>query len=250
MQKGPEAAFCPAAPQQLSECTEFDPRRRKFEHAADCCNASIDDRQIVPHPYLDASHSSIYAVEELGANPMLRREGPVKATARRLNRSLRIGAGFITGGLLALSMGPAAVGAAATPGQTSFTFSGTVKGTLTTANTSCTEQVVTAKGATFILMGTLKGSPATKWTIQLYAPKAGTSKNFGQENGEGPNVTLIGEDSNGNDNWNWTSTTKNGSITTTKTSGKVNIVLGPYSSFRGKPGKGKVHVVGSWGCTS
>ncbi len=96
-----------------------------------------------------------------------------------------------------------------------------------------------------MLTGMLKGAPATQWTIQLYTPKSGISKNFGQQNGEGPSVTLIGATSNGTTNWNWTTTTKNGSITTTKTAGKVNTTLGPYSSFRGKAGKGKVHVTGS-----
>lgn len=159
-------------------------------------------------------------------------------------------AALVVAGLAALSIGPAAAGAAAPPSQTSFTFTGSVKGTLTTPNTPCSEQVVSAKGATFMLQGTLKGAPATKWTIQLYAPKAGTSKNFGQENGEGASVTLIGATSDGTENWNWTTSTKNGSITTSKTTGKVSTTLGPYSSFRGKAGKGKVHVTGSWGCTS
>jgi hypothetical protein len=153
-------------------------------------------------------------------------------------------------GMLALSIGPVTAGSAATPSQTSFTFTGSVKGTLTTPNTACSDQVVTAHGATFMLDGTLKGAPATKWTIQLYAPKAGTSKNFGQENGNGASVTLIGATSDGTTNWNWTTSKKNGSITTTKTSGKVSTTMGPYSSFRGKAGKGKVHVTGSWGCTS
>ena len=98
--------------------------------------------------------------------------------------------------------------------------------------------------------GTLKGAPATQWTIQLYVPKAGTWKNFAQENGEGPNVALIGATANGTTNWNWASETKNGKMTTTPTSGKVSITLVGYSSFRGKPGKGKVHLTGSWGCTS
>ena len=153
-------------------------------------------------------------------------------------------------GLVALSIGPVAAGAAAAPSQTTFTFTGSVKGTLTTPNTPCSGQVVTANGATFMLNGTLKGAPATKWTIQLYAPKAGTSKNFGQENGEGASVTLIGATSDGTTNWNWTTSKKNGSITTTKTTGKVSTTIGPYSSYRGKAGKGKVHVIGSWGCTS
>jgi hypothetical protein len=153
-------------------------------------------------------------------------------------------------GSIALSIGPTLAGASGTPSQTSFTFSGTVKGTLTTANTPCSEQLVTAKGATFMLAGKLKGAPAIKWTLQLSTPKAGTFKNFGQENGNGPTVTLIGEDAKGNTNWNWTTATKNGSITTTKTSGSVKTTLGPYSSFRGKAGKGKVHLIGSWGCSS
>ncbi len=178
---------------------------------------------------------------------------PARTTAAAIGRSRgRAGryVAFTAGALLALSIGPAAAAAAAAPGQTSFTFTGSVKGTLTTPDTPCSQQTVTAHGATFMLTGALKGAPAIKWTIQLYAPKAGTSKNFGQESGNGPSVTLIGTDSNGNTNWNWTTSTKNGSIKTTRTSGNVSVTLGPYSSFRGKPGKGKVHVTGSWGCTS
>ena len=151
---------------------------------------------------------------------------------------------------LALAVAPALAGAAPAPSQTSFSFTGSVKGTLSEPNTPCSQQVVTAKGATFMLNGTLKGAPATQWTIQLYAPKAGTWKNLAQENGEGPNVALIGATANGTTNWNWASETKNGTMTTTHTSGKVSITLAGYSSFRGKPGKGKVHITGSWACTS
>ena len=157
---------------------------------------------------------------------------------------------LVAAGLAVLSVGPAvAAGAAATPGQTTFTFTGSVKGMLTTPDTPCSAQVVTKNGATFMLNGTLKGAPATKWTLQLYAPKAGTSKNFGQTNGEGANVALIGTAPDGTQNWNWATSTKNGSITTSKTTGKVSTTMGPYSSFRGKAGKGKVHVTGSWACT-
>ena len=196
---------------------------------------------------------------------MFLNRGTTTATGHQFSvrrRRMRRGAVALVSGL-ALSMGaaPAVAGAAGagasgnsgnsgTSGQTTFTFSGTVTGTLSTPDTACSEQTVTAKGATFVLMGALKGAPATKWTLQLYNPKAGTSKKFGQESGNGPNVTLIGEDSNGNQNWNWTSSSKHGSITTSKTSGKVNITLGPYSSYRGSAGKGHVHVTGSWGCTS
>ena len=150
---------------------------------------------------------------------------------------------------LALIVAPAMAGAAAAPSQTSFKFTGSVTGTLSEPNTPCSQQVVTSKGATFMLNGTLKGAPATQWTIQLYAPKAGTWKNFAQSNGEGPNVALIGATPDGTTNWNWASETKNGTITTTHTSGKVSIILAGYSSFRGKPGKGKVHVTGAWACT-
>ncbi len=176
------------------------------------------------------------------------------AVSRRLLRTrsrTRLAAVALGTAVIALSMGATAAGAAATSGQTSFTFSGTVNGTLSTPETACSDQTVTAKGATFMLTGMLNGAPATQWTLQLYNPKAGTSKKFGQESGNGPNVTLIGATSDGTQNWNWTSVSKkSGSITTTKTSGKVNITLGPYSSYRGKPGKGKVKVVGTWGCTS
>jgi len=150
---------------------------------------------------------------------------------------------------LALCVAPAVAGGASAPSQTSFKFTGSVTGTLSEPNTTCSQQVVTAKGATFMLNGTLKGAPATQWTIQLYAPRAGTWKNFAQANGEGPNVALIGATADGTTNWNWASETKNGSITTAHTSGKVSITLVGYSSFRGKPGKGKVHVTGVWACT-
>ena len=192
---------------------------------------------------------------------MFLNRGPTTGTSHRFTvqrRRLRLGAVTVASGLVlsgGAAAGSATIAAAAsgnsgTAGQTTFTLSGTVSGTLSTPDTACSEQTVTAKGATFVLMGPLKGAPATKWTLQLYNPKAGTSKKFGQESGNGPNVTLIGEDSNGNENWNWTSSSKRGSITTSKTSGKVNITLGPYSSYRGNPGKGHVHVTGSWGCTS
>jgi hypothetical protein len=163
---------------------------------------------------------------------------------------MRLATATLGAGVCALAMGATAAGAAGTSGQTSFTFTGTVKGTLVAPDTACSDQTVTAKGATFMLTGMLKGAPANQWTIQLYNPKAGTSKKFGQESGNGPSVTLIGTASDGTQNWNWTSISKKGSITTTKTSGKVNITLGPYSSFRGKAGKGTVKVVGTWGCTS
>jgi len=150
---------------------------------------------------------------------------------------------------LALCIAPAMAGATPAPSQTSFSFTGSVTGMLSGPNTPCSQQVVTAKGATFMLNGTLKGAPATQWTIQLYAPKAGSWKNFAQANGEGPNVALIGAEANGTTNWNWASETKNGTMATTHTSGKVSITLVGYSSFRGKPGKGKVHMTGAWGCT-
>jgi hypothetical protein len=186
-------------------------------------------------------------------DPMLLDHDPALANSRppaRSQRGLWRGAAAVAAGLFTLSIGAAAVGAAGTSGQTTFKFTGTVKGTLSAPDTACSDQIVTAKGATLMLDGSLTGAPATKWTIQLYNPKAGTSKKFGQESGNGPNVTLIGTDANGNQNWNWTSVSKNGSITTSKTSGKITITLGPYSSYRGKAGKGHVHMTGSWGCTS
>ncbi len=110
--------------------------------------------------------------------------------------------------------------------------------------------MVTAKGTTFMLNGTLKGAPATQWTIRALRTQGRDLEEFAQENGEVPNVALIGATANGTTNWNWASETKNGTMTTTRTSGKVTITLEGYSSFRGKPGKGKVHITGSWACTS
>lgn len=87
-------------------------------------------------------------------------DSPVTANANpvgRWRRPMCQSAVLLVAGLFTLSIGPPAVGAAGTPSQTSFTFTGTVKGTLATANTPCSEQVVTAKGATFMLTGMLRG---------------------------------------------------------------------------------------------
>ena len=58
---------------------------------------------------------------------------------------------------LALSLAPAVAGATSTPSQISFTFTGSVSGTLSAPNTPCSQHVVTGQGATFMLNGRLKG---------------------------------------------------------------------------------------------
>jgi hypothetical protein len=72
----------------------------------------------------------------------------------------------------------------------------------------------------------------------------GTFKKFGGLTGNG--VSIVLQSSNGTTDYYWAS--KSGKLTTSPTSGSLNVVLVPDQSFSGKPGKGTIHLTGSWGC--
>jgi hypothetical protein len=144
----------------------------------------------------------------------------------------------VVGGMLALPPAYAA-------GNTTFKFSGAVKGTLSSSNQSCSQ--VGAYGGQFEFFTTLKGSKLNEWTVNVNAlgkKKGGTFKKFGGLTGNGVSIVLSG--SNGTTGYYWIS--KSGTLTTSSTSGSLNVVLGPDQSFSGKPGKGTIHLTGSWGC--
>jgi hypothetical protein len=52
--------------------------------------------------------------------------------------------------------------------------------------------------------------------------------------------------SNGKTAYYWAS--KSGKLTTTKKSGNMSVNLVPDHALVGKPGKGDIHITGSWGC--
>lgn len=138
---------------------------------------------------------------------------------------------------------------AAPPSHTSFTFSGTVHGTLTQANGPCSE--IGTYGGQFEFFDKLKGSKDKEWTVNVnnvgkFDKVGGTFKKFTGLTGNGVSVVLSG--SNGTTDYYWIS--KSGSISLSATSGKIHVKLVPDQSFTGKPGKGTIELTGSWGCTA
>jgi|SRR5580698_2104616 hypothetical protein len=139
------------------------------------------------------------------------------------------------------------VAGASGPSATSFTASGAISGKFHSPNEPCDE--VGAFGGQFTFSQKVKGSNATEWTVDvndLGKKKGGTFKKFGGLFGNGVSVVLQG--SNGKVEYNWVS--KSGALTTADTSGHLKVTLGPDETFTGKPGKGTVHLSGSWGCDS
>jgi hypothetical protein len=133
---------------------------------------------------------------------------------------------------------------AAEPSVISFSFSGAVSGTLTSADGTCS-----GSGGQYQFDGKmLKGSRATMWTVNVNTPsaKGGTWTKF-THNGAGvPDVSVVVQGHTSSKDYDWI--TKSGEITTSKTGGNINVVLGPDHSLTGAPGSGTVHLKGSWGC--
>lgn len=120
-----------------------------------------------------------------------------------------------------------------------------MQGTLSEPNTGCNE--VGGYGGEFSFSNKFKSSSSDEWTVNVNAighKKGGTFEKFGRLIGNG--VSIVLEGTNANTAYYWIP--KSGVLTTTPTSGKVNVVLGPDQSFSGKPGKGTIHLTGSWGC--
>jgi hypothetical protein len=134
---------------------------------------------------------------------------------------------------------------AAEPAVTTFSFSGAVSGTLTTADGTCS-----GSGGQYQFDGKLlKGSRATMWTVNVNTPsaKGGTWKKFPHNVAGVTNVSVVLQGHTPSKDYDWI--TKSGEITTSRTGGYINVILGPYHSLSGVPGNGTVHLTGSWGCT-
>ena len=168
-------------------------------------------------------------------------------SARNSHRWVGLGA-MVVAGALTTFWGPAVAQAAPPPSKTTFTFSGALQGTLSSSNEGCTE--VGGYGGEFEFYARLKGSSSTEWTVNVNAlngkKAGGTYKKFGGLIGNG--VSIVFDGSNGKTTYYWAS--KSGTLTTSLTGGSLSVVLVPDQSFVGKPGKGTVHVTGSWGCVA
>ena len=76
--------------------------------------------------------------------------------------------------------------------------------------------------------------------------KGGTYTKFGGLTGNG--ISIVFDGSNGKTAYYWAS--KSGKLTTTKKSGSLSVNLVPDRGLVGKPGKGNIHISGSWGCNA
>jgi hypothetical protein len=154
----------------------------------------------------------------------------------------------VAAGTLALCGGPVVAQAATPPSQTTFHFSGPVQGTLTQSNSDCNQ--VGSYGGQFEFYSKLKGSSNDEWVVNVNnlgkQKNGGTFKKFGGLLGNG--VSIVLEGSNGKTAYYWAS--KSGTLTISSTSGTVSVVLVPDQSLSGKPGKGTIHLTGSWGCVA
>ncbi len=141
--------------------------------------------------------------------------------------------------------GAGSVGASI-PTNSTFTFSGALRGTVTLPNGLCS-----GSGGQFSFLGSkLKGVGAHIWTVDVNAPSSngGTWKKFTSNVSGGSTVSVVLQAQTSSRDYYWI--TKSGRVTTAKSSGSVHVVLGPDHSLAGLPGKGTITLIGSWGCTS
>lgn len=160
---------------------------------------------------------------------------------RRWRQLVHLGAAVSAAALTFTSL----AGPATAAGLASFTFSGAVNGTLRISEPPCSE--VGGYGGQLGLYGSLKGSSIRQWQVDVNALKAGTYKSFkrGRNGVASASIVLSGATST-TDYW-WISTS--GELTTTKTSGKFKITLGPDTgAASGVAGKGTIHLSGSYKC--
>lgn len=166
------------------------------------------------------------------------------ATAgRRRRRVVRMPFAVVSG--VVMIVGLPLEAHATEPAVTTFSFSGAVSGTLTTANGTCS-----GSGGQYEFDGKmLKGSRASMWTVNVNTPssKGGTWKRFTHNVDGVTDVSVVVQGHTASKDYDWI--TKSGEITTSRTGGNINVMLGPDHSLSGVPGNGTVHVTGSWGCT-
>jgi hypothetical protein len=136
---------------------------------------------------------------------------------------------------------PALAHATRTVSRQSFTFSGAVAGTL---KGDCGGPMA-GYGGSLTISGSLKGSPANEWILNVNTPlggkKGGTFRDFKRgTNGLAPaSIVLQGETSKSRYNW----ISISGSVTTTPTSGHLQVTFGPdVGAATGVVGKGTIHL--------
>jgi hypothetical protein len=179
------------------------------------------------------------------AGPSRARRGP--------RRTAWLSAALASGLMVALGYPLAAEGVASawaasstSPSTTTFTFSGAVRGTVHMPNGTCA-----GSGGQFRIAGRmLKGVKAERWILNVNSPSArgGTWKRF-TANASGSvavSVVLQGETATRDSDW----ITRSGTMSTAKSSGSLDVDLGPDHSLSGVPGRGTVHVTGSWACVT
>ncbi len=170
--------------------------------------------------------------------------GP-RPSSRGLRRLVGLG-GVAAAGALVIGGLPLAKQAAANPATTTFTFSGTVNGTLHMADVACG-----GTGGQFKFEGKwLKGSKASTWTVNVNTPstKGGTWERFTPNAAGVIAVSVVLQSHSSSREYDWI--TKSGKITTSSSGGAVDVTLDPDHSLSGAPGSGTVHLSGSWGCIS
>ena len=176
-----------------------------------------------------------------------------RGRVRRVTSGTAAGAGAIV--LLTMPMGAqggqgatSVTTASNTSATTTFTFAGAVEGTLTQPDLECNG--VGGYGGMFEFEANrLKGSSDSSWVVNVNNLGAkrngGTFTNFGGITGNGVSIVLQG--SNGKTDYFWAS--KSGKVTISPSGGSLKVVLVPDRGVSGKPGKGTIHLTGSWGCT-
>jgi hypothetical protein len=183
----------------------------------------------------------------MNSHPRIRPHARTGSPAsRRAGRWVGL-ASLAAAGILA-AMSVPVVAQASAPTKTSFSFSGSLTGTLSGANSPCAD--LGGSGAQFSFYGMkLKGLSDKQWSVNInnlgHNKKGGTFTKFGGIVGNG--VSIVVDGTNGKTAYYWAS--KSGKLTITPTSGTLKVLLVPYTSFVGKPGKGNVTISGSWGCT-
>jgi hypothetical protein len=164
-----------------------------------------------------------------------------------MRRLVTLAAAAGTGAMVVSSI-PVVALAVSAPTKTTFTFTGALQGTFTQPNSDCLE--VGSYGGMFLFdANKLKGSSDSQWTVNVNAlsakKKGGSYKTFSGITGNGASIVLEG--TNGKQAFYWAS--KSGTLTTSPTGGSLSVNLLPdTSAFAGKPGKGNVHISGSYGC--
>lgn len=145
---------------------------------------------------------------------------------------------------LAVTWLPLVSGAAVPPLKTSFRLTDAVDGTLAAADKKCQ-----GEDASFSFANAAGGSQGGAWTVFVTTPTTrGTWKKFGRSAADQTKlgVQLQNESSNGDTEW----ITQSGTIATDHGSGRVNVTLGIENSYNEAPGSPRIHLIGSWGCTT